>query len=80
MFKNLFGEKMSFREWFAWKLVCIAHRIFNPDFYEVVKFDNHFMLITSSRYGHGIVTTTMPWDENIFDDIDEAFDFIDGEK
>lgn len=75
MFKNL-----SFREWFAWKLVCIAHKIFNADFYELVELDDANILVVGSRYGHGILSSTgFDWNNfKEFDTYEEAADFMYG--
>lgn len=90
--KNLFGEKMGIRQWIAWKLVCIAHKLYDATYWEVIKSPDGFtnILIEGDEYGGGVsACMNVLWCESPpaelehltlveFDDLDEAMEWAYG--
>lgn len=66
---------MILRQWIAWRIVRLAHRIYDATWWETVEIGNTRILIEADNYGGGI-QSIMGGDWKDHDTFDEALDHL----
>ncbi|WP_032364038.1 hypothetical protein [Rhodococcoides fascians] len=67
---------MSPRQWIAWRLVRLAHRIYDATWYQTVEVSGVEILIEADNYGGGIQMMYGDCDWKDHDTHEEALDYL----